>query len=67
MGVLPIVAAASADPRADIVNGDARARGAAEHPESGVGVVLGGEDVDVQLRLGLLDGDEEKHCRRQSR
>ena len=54
VGVAPIIAATSADAGHGIANGDARARRPAKHPEGGVGVVLGGEDVDVQLRLGLL-------------
>ena len=52
--VAPVIVAAGADVREDICNGHAGARRAAENPEGSVGVVLAREDVDVQLRLGLV-------------
>ncbi len=41
-------------------DGSAGSGGAAKYPESLVVVVLGGIDVDVELRLGLVKGRQKE-------
>ncbi len=54
MGVFAVISAAGADFRADIEDSDAGAGRTAKNPEGVVGAVLGREDVEVKLGLGLF-------------